>query len=513
MTTTAKRALLSVSDKTGLVPFARALADKGFALVSTGGTAKALREAGLEVADAGALTGYGEFLDGRVKTLHPAIHGGILARSDDATHAAQLAERDIAPFALVVVNLYPFRETVAAGAAADEVVEQIDIGGPAMVRAAAKNFGSLAILTDPEDYQLCLDAMDAEGRLPADLRRTLAAKAFAHTAAYDAAIAGWFQTTAGDHLPQALLVAASRVQRCRYGENPHQDAAVYRLDGGACGLVGARQVQGKELSYNNFADADAAWALVRDLEGTGLVIVKHANPCGAAVAASLEEAWHRALACDPTSAFGGIIAVNHPLDGSLAELVAQHFAEVVIAPEVDATARQRLAGKTALRVLEVPSESGGARRMLRSIDGGLLLQATDTKVPRAGDWQVVTERAPTEAEARDLVFAQTVAKHVRSNAIVFARDGATVGIGAGQMSRVDSVRIAARKAADGPGSRPCVCASDAFFPFPDGLEAAVGAGATAVIQPGGSRRDDEVIAAANRLGIAMVTTGVRHFRH
>lgn len=512
MTTTAKRALLSVSDKTGLVRFAQALAARGFALVSTGGTAKALREGGLAVEDAGTLTGYGEFLDGRVKTLHPKVHGGILAKQAEPRHTAELAARDIQPFGLVVVNLYPFRETVAAGAPADDIVEQIDIGGPAMVRAAAKNFTSLAVLTDPADYDCYLDAVDGDGGTPIELRRAMAAKAFAHTAAYDAAIAGWFQTTAGDDLPATLLVAASRAQRCRYGENPHQSAAVYRLDDAKPGLVGAEQIQGKELSYNNFADADAAWALVRDLAAPGVAIIKHANPCGAAEAGTMEEAWHRALACDPTSAFGGIIAFNRLLDAKLAEFVTEQFAEVVIAPDVSDGARERLAGKRALRVLKASLDASDGRA-LRSIAGGLLLQDLDRRTPRLGDWTVATDRAPTDAEAADLVFAQIIAKHVRSNAIVLARGRATVGIGAGQMSRVDSVRIAARKAAAGPGARPCVCGSDAFFPFPDGLEAAVNAGATAVIQPGGSRRDDDVIAAANRLGIAMVLTGVRHFRH
>ncbi len=512
MTKAVRRALLSVSDKTGLVAFGEALATRGFELVSTGGTAAALREAGLAVADVGALTGYGEFLDGRVKTLHPAIHGGILARQDDPLHLSEVETRDIAPFGLVVVNLYPFRETVAAGAAPDEVIEQIDIGGPAMVRSAAKNHGSLAIITDPADYETCLEAMDAEGGLPLDLRRELAAKAFAYTAAYDAAIASWFQGQAGDALPATLVLAAERAQRCRYGENPHQDAAVYRLNGASPGLVGARQLQGKELSYNNFADADAAWALVCDLDGPGVAIIKHANPCGVAVADRLDVAWQRALACDPVSAFGGIIAINRPLDADLAEVLAGHFAEVVLAPEVSEAARARLAAKTALRVIEAPLERG-AGLVVRSLAGGLLVQAADSRLPDPDGWRVVTERAPTAAEAADLVFAQTVTKHVRSNAIVLARDRATVGIGAGQMSRVDSVRIAARKAAEGPGAKPCVCGSDAFFPFADGLEAAVGAGATAVIQPGGSRRDDEVIAAADRLGVAMVFTDTRHFRH
>lgn len=506
------RALLSVSDKTGLVPFARALAARGFALVSTGGTARTLTDAGLEVAEVGALTGAGEFLDGRVKTLHPAVHGGLLAKSHDPGHRAELDARGIQPFDLLVVNLYPFRETVASGAGEEDVVENIDIGGPAMLRAAAKNHASLAVVCDPADYNHVLEMMDSAGELPPPLRRRLAAKAFAHTASYDAAIADWFQRTAGDDLPETLVVAAHRVQRCRYGENPHQDAAVYRTEGTGAGLVGATQLQGKELSYNNFADTDAAWALVRDVDEPALAIIKHANPCGAATADSIEHAWHRALACDPTSAFGGIVALNRPLTASLAEHLAQHFAEVIIAPEVEPDAARRLAARTALRVLTAPLAPAN-RRVLRSIEGGLLAQTVDTARPDAAAWQVVTERAPTEAEARDLVFAQTVAKHVKSNAIVLAREGATVGVGAGQMSRVDSVRIAARKANETAGARPCVCASDAFFPFADGLEAAAGAGATAVVQPGGSKRDAEVIAAADRLGVAMVFTDTRHFRH
>jgi len=506
------RALLSVSDKTGLVPFAQALAARGYALVSTGGTARALAAAGLEVEEVGALTGAGEFLDGRVKTLHPAIHAGLLAKTHDADHRAQLDARGIQPFDLLAVNLYPFRETVAAGAGEDDVVENIDIGGPAMLRAAAKNFASLAVVCDPADYTQVLDMMDSQGELPPVLRRQLAAKAFAHTAAYDAAVADWFQRNQGDDLPETLVVAAHRAQRCRYGENPHQDAAVYRTEGTGPGLVGATQLQGKELSYNNLADTDAAWALVRDFEAPALAIIKHANPCGAAVADTLEEAWHLALASDPTSAFGGIIAVNRPLTAGLAELVATHFAEVVIAPEVAPAALTRLGHKTALRVLTASLEPAN-RRVIRSIEGGLLVQAVDAAKPEPASWRVVTARAPTDAEAHDLVFAQTVAKHVKSNAIVLARKGATVGVGAGQMSRVDSVRIAVRKAAEGAGSKPCVCASDAFFPFADGLEAAANAGATAVIQPGGSKRDDEVIAAADRLGVAMVFTATRHFRH
>jgi len=514
MTARKPRALLSVSDKTGLVDFASALAERGFALVSTGGTAGLLAEAGLAVEEVGVLTGAGEFLDGRVKTLHPAVHAGLLAKADDPAHLAALEERGLARFDLLAVNLYPFREAVAAGAAPAEVVEQIDIGGPAMLRAAAKNHASVAVVCDPADYRTVLDAMDDDGRWPPALKRSLAAKVFAHTAAYDAAIAAWFQSESApsEEPPTTLVLTAERVQRCRYGENPHQSAAVYRVVGTKAGLVGARQVQGKELSYNNLADADAAWALVCDLDGAAVAIIKHANPCGAAVADGVETAWHRALACDPVSAFGGIVAVNRPVTAELAELVTQHFAEVLVAPDIKPAAAEQLAGRGALRVLFAPPCSAGGW-LVRSVDGGLLVQSADRERPDPARWRVVTERAPTPAEARDLAFAQTVAKHVKSNAIVLARERATVGVGAGQMSRVDAVRIAARKAAEGSGARPCVCASDAFFPFPDGLEAAAGAGATAVIQPGGSRRDDEVAAAADRLGVAMVVTGIRHFRH
>ncbi len=511
MVETARRALLSVSDKAGIADFGRALAERGFRLVSTGGTAKALRDAGLEVEDAGRLTGYGEFLDGRVKTLHPAIHGGILARQDDTAHMAELATRHIAPFGVIAVNLYPFRETVAAGADARTVVETIDIGGPAMVRAAAKNFASVAVVTDPGDYERVIPALDAGGP-DLDLRRELAAKAFAHTAAYDAAIAAWFQDQAGDVLPATLVLAGQRVDRCRYGENPHQEAAVYRLEGTAPGLVGAEVLQGKALSYNNLADADAAWALACDLERPAVVIVKHANPCGVALADDLATAYARAHACDPVSAFGGIVAVNRPLDRATAEAIARIFTEVVVAPAVLPEAREVLAAKRALRVLEV-ADAALPQRWVRTVAGGLLVQTADDRKAEAGGLEVVTERAPSEAELADLLFAQTVAKHVKSNAIVLARDGATVGIGAGQMSRVDAVKIAASKAAQGVGATPCVVASDAFFPFADGLEAAIAAGATAAIQPGGSKRDAEVITAANRAGVAMVLTGTRHFRH
>ncbi|TVQ36229.1 MAG: bifunctional phosphoribosylaminoimidazolecarboxamide formyltransferase/IMP cyclohydrolase PurH [Geminicoccaceae bacterium] len=512
MTEPHRRALISVSDKTGVVAFAQALVARGFRLVSTGGTGKALREAGLEVEDAGRLTGYGEFLDGRVKTLHPAIHGGILAKQDDPTHQSELAIRHITPFAVVAVNLYPFRETLAAGADAATVVENIDIGGPAMVRAAAKNFAHVAVVTDPADYERVATALDAPAGLDLRLRRELAAKAFAHTAAYDAAIAGWFQAQADDVLPATLVLAASRVERCRYGENPHQDAAIYRLEGTSPGLVGADVLQGKALSYNNLADADAAWGLVNDLAEPAVVIVKHANPCGVATAPGLADAYAQALAADPTSAFGGIVAVNRPLDAATAEAITRIFTEVVIAPAVPPEARAVLAGKTALRVLEV-GDAGLATRHVRTVAGGLLVQTADDRIAAAAGLQVVTERPPSAAELADLLFAQTVCKHVKSNAIVLARGGVTVGVGAGQMSRVEAVRIAASKAAEGLGAKPCVVASDAFFPFADGLELAIQAGATAAIQPGGSKRDTEVIEAANRAGLAMVFTATRHFRH
>jgi phosphoribosylaminoimidazolecarboxamide formyltransferase / IMP cyclohydrolase len=518
-----RRALLSVWDKTGLIPFARGLADAGIELISTGGTASALREAGLVVVDVAAVTGAPGILDGRVKTLHPAVHGGILARRDLDAHMATIAALGIPPIDLVAVNLYPFEATIAGGAGDDEAVEMIDIGGPAMIRAAAKNHAGVVVVTSPEDYEMVLAALEAGGEIPARLRRQLAAKAFARTAAYDAAIARWFAGELGEpreeRLPEQLTVTAIRRQRLRYGENPHQKAAFYVTDP-TRGIGAADQIQGKELSYNNLADADAALALVGEFSQPAVAIVKHANPCGVAIDEAIGKAYAKALACDPVSAYGGIVALNRPLDVATAKQITQLFTEVVIAPDAVADARAVLAAKPNLRLLLTGRMAASDDLMLRSVAGGILVQERDAAGADALELQVVTERAPTPAEIADLRFAFAVCKHVRSNAIVFARDGATVGIGAGQMSRLDSVAIAVRKAAEtaiaageAPATVGSVVASDAFFPFADGLEAALAAGATAVIQPGGSMRDAEVIAAANRAGAAMVFTGRRHFRH
>ena len=518
------RALISVSDKTGLIPFARALAARGVALVSTGGTARVLAEAGIAVADVASVTGFPEMLDGRVKTLHPAIHGGILARRDLRQHEAALAAHGIGHIDLVVVNLYPFAATVARGAPFDECVENIDIGGPALIRAAAKNHDFVTIVTEPADYETVLAEMAAhQGATTEALRRRLAAAAFAHTAAYDAAIASWFAREAGEVFPETLVLAAKRAQLMRYGENPHQQAALYLAGARGPSAASARQVQGKELSYNNLNDTDAAFALVAEFAEPAVAVIKHANPCGVAVAIDLASAYAKALACDPVSAFGGIVAVNRPLDGEAAEAMAKLFLEVLIAPSLSNEAAAILARKSALRVLVtdgMPDPRAGAMN-LRSLIGGYLLQTADTGHVAVCDLKIVTKRAPSDAELRDLLFAFTVAKHVKSNAIVYAKDGATVGIGAGQMSRVDAARIAAQKAEDAaraaglaePATRGSVAASDAFFPFADGLEVTIAAGSTAVIEPGGSIRDAEVIAAADRAGIAMVFTGMRHFRH
>ena len=519
-----RRALLSVSDKTGLVEFARELAALGIALVSTGGTARLLREAGLTVIDVAAVTGAPGILDGRVKTLHPAVHGGILARRDAPDHMATLEALGIAPIDLVVVNLYPFEATVAGGASDDDAIEMIDIGGPALLRAAAKNHASVTVVTDPADYGQVIAEIKATGGATSEtLRRTLAANAFARTAAYDAAIARWFSARLGEPLPARLTVTATRRELMRYGENPHQRAAFYVTDGTRPSVAAARQVQGKALSYNNLADADAAFELVSELSAPAVAIIKHANPCGVAVDQDLAAAHAKALACDPESAYGGIVAVNRPLDQAAAEQIATVFTEVVIAPDADEAARVVLATKQNLRLLLTGGmlEPGPDELMLRSVTGGLLVQERDTGRIAEHALKVVTVRAPTPAELADLHFAFAVCKHVKSNAIVFARHGATVGIGAGQMSRVDAVRIAVEKTArvskraEEVQSRivGSVVASDAFFPFPDGLDAALRAGATAAIQPGGSMRDAEVIAAADQAGAAMVFTGIRHFRH
>jgi phosphoribosylaminoimidazolecarboxamide formyltransferase/IMP cyclohydrolase len=516
------RALLSVSDKSGLAELGHALARNGVELVSTGGTAAALREAGLEVRDVSELTGFPEMMDGRVKTLHPKVHGGLLAVRDDAAHAAAMAEHGIGAIDLVVVNLYPFAETVTRGASRDEVIENIDIGGPSMVRSAAKNHASVAVVTDPTDY-----ALVAKGSTSLEERKRLAAKAYALTAQYDATIASWFAFADQQQLfPETVAIPVRLAQELRYGENPHQKAALYVPAGPATpGVAQASQVQGKELSYNNFNDADAALELVAEFKDgpPTVVIVKHANPCGVASADTLLDAYRAAFACDSVSAFGGIIACNRPLDGPTAEAIAEIFTEVVVAPGADEAARATFARKKNLRLL-LCREFADPRRpglLLKSITGGILLQSRDNGAIGRDELKVVTRRQPTEQELADCLFAWTVAKHVKSNAIVYAKDGATAGIGAGQMNRLESARIAAWKAKDAaekagwaePRTIGSAVASDAFFPFADGLMAAVEAGATAVIQPGGSIRDEEVIAAADDAGIAMLFTGVRHFRH
>ena len=515
-----RRALLSVSDKTGIVDLGRALAAQGVDLVSTGGTAKALRAAGLDVRDISDLTGFPEMMDGRVKTLHPIVHGGLLAVRDDPEHVAAMEAHGIGAIDLVVVNLYPFAATVAKGADRPEIIENIDIGGPSMIRSAAKNHAFVAIVTDPADYALVSD-----GSTTLDQRRRLAAKAYAATATYDGMIAQWFAfSDQGESFPDILPLTLKHGQALRYGENPHQSAAFYTATGPAARGIGqARQVQGKELSYNNFNDADAALDLVSEFAQAdpSVVIVKHANPCGVATAATLSEAYDAAFACDTVSAFGGIIALNRPLDAATARAITQIFTEVVIAPDADEEALAIFAAKKNLRLLLTGALSDAARPGLlaKSITGGWLLQTRDNGTP--GELKVVTQRAPTEQELADCRFAWTVAKHVKSNAIVYARDGSTAGIGAGQMNRLESARIAAWKAKDaadkaGWGAARTIgsaVASDAFFPFADGLLAAVEAGATAVIQPGGSIRDEEVVAAADAAGLAMVFTGMRHFRH
>jgi phosphoribosylaminoimidazolecarboxamide formyltransferase/IMP cyclohydrolase len=516
------RALISVSDKTGLVAFGQALAAKGIEILSTGGSAKALREAGVPVKEVSDHTGFPEIMDGRVKTLVPQIHGGILGRRDDATHMAQMQQHDIAPIDLVAVNLYPFEATVARGAAFDDCVENIDIGGPALIRAAAKNHDFVTVLTEPDQYAEVLAELDAQGGTSLTLRRRLAGEAYARTAAYDAAIAAWFAGQRQEAFPHRFAVSGTLRQTLRYGENPHQQAGFY-VTGTRSGVATARQVQGKELSYNNLNDTDAAFECVAEFDSPTVVIVKHANPCGIATADTLADAWEAALRCDPVSAFGGIIAVNRVLDGATAAKVASIFTEVIIAPDADEEAQRILAAKKNLRLLltgGVPDPAAPGMTF-RSLSGGFLAQTRDAGRIGAGDIKVVTQRAPTAAETADLLFAFRVCKHVKSNAIVYAKAGATVGIGAGQMSRVDSARIAAWKSEEaakaagltGRLTDGSVVASDAFFPFADGLEAAIEAGATAVIQPGGSIRDNDVIAAADKAGVAMVFTGMRHFRH
>ena len=522
-----RRALLSVSDKSGLVELGQALSGHGVELVSTGGTARALREAGLAVNDISDLTGFPEMMDGRVKTLHPKVHGGLLAVRDNPEHAAAMAEHAIGAIDLVVVNLYPFEATVMRGAERDEIIENIDIGGPSMVRSSAKNHAFVTIVTDPADYDTLLGEMAKGGATSLAFRKRMASKAFAATAAYDSMISQWFAFADQQQLfPQFLAVNGLAPVELRYGENPHQQAALYTPAGPhAPGIAQAEQVQGKELSYNNYNDADAALELCAEFRGgdPAVVIVKHANPCGVAQAGTLLEAWHAALACDSVSAFGGIVAVNRTLDGPTAEAICEIFTEVVVAPDADEAARAAFARKKNLRLLltgDLPDPRRGGLTV-KPITGGLLVQTRDNGAITEAELKVVTKRAPTDQELKDCLFAWTVARHVKSNAIVYARDGATAGIGAGQMNRRDSSRIAAMKAAEAakkygwPQSRAVgsAVASDAFFPFADGLLAAAEAGATAVIQPGGSIRDDEVIEAANKAGLAMIFTGMRHFRH
>ncbi len=516
-----RQALISVSDKTGLAELARGLADSGVAILSTGGTAKLLAASGVKVTEVAEYTGYPEMLDGRLKTLHPKVHGGLLARRDLPAHMAAIEGAGIAPIDLVVVNLYPFQQTIARpGCTFDEAVENIDIGGPTMIRAAAKNHAGVAVLTDPADYAGILDELRANGgALGAATRLALAKKAFAHTAAYDAGIANYLTALDGEAkpalFPGQLTVQWQKAQAMRYGENPHQEAAFYRdADPVAGSLARYAQIQGKELSYNNIADADAAWECVKTFERPACVIIKHANPCGVAEAETSLAAYSRAFKTDPTSAFGGIIAFNRPLDGATAAAVAKQFVEVVIAPEVDAQARAALAEKTNVRVLAVPPGAEVQRYDFKRVGGGLLVQTPDARNVGGGELKVVTKRRPTDEELRDLLFAWRVAKYVKSNAIVFCGDGMTLGVGAGQMSRVDSARIASIKAQNaGLSLAGSVVASDAFFPFRDGLDVVADAGAKAVIQPGGSMRDEEVIAAADERALAMVFTGVRHFRH
>ena len=518
------QALLSVSDKAGVVEFARELAALGVNLLSTGGTAKSLRDAGLPVTDVSDYTGFPEMLDGRVKTLHPKVHGGILARRDLPEHLAKLEEHAIPRIDLVVVNLYPFQATVAKpDCSLEDAIENIDIGGPTMVRAAAKNHGNevggVGIVTDPADYAAIVAELKANaGALSYKTRFDLARKAFTHTARYDAAISNWLTSLDADNKPAAfperLQLAFDKVDTMRYGENPHQSAAFYRESSAPAGAIAAyTQVQGKELSYNNIADSDAAWECVKAFDGVACVIVKHANPCGVAVAASPLEAYKKAFSTDPTSAFGGIIAFNTTVDRAAAEAVSAQFLEVLIAPAYTDEALELLKAKQNVRVLIVPL--GTVKQPdYKRVGGGLLVQSADFAPITAADLKVVTKRAPTDKELSDLLFAWRVAKYVKSNAIVYCKDGMTIGVGAGQMSRVDSARIAKIKAENAglviPG---CVVASDAFFPFRDGLDVLAQAGATAVIQPGGSMRDAEVIAAADEQGIAMVLTGFRHFRH
>ncbi len=538
---TITRALLSVSDKTGLVPFAQFLAAQGVEILSTGGTARALRDVGLTVKDVSGHTGFPEMMDGRVKTLHPKIHGGLLALRDHPEHQRAMKDHDIAPIDLVVINLYPFEQTVAKGASFDDSIENIDIGGPAMVRSSAKNHAYVTIITDPADYEVVMAEMKTgSGATTPETRRKLAAKAFARTAAYDSAISQWFANNPHPNLlperekeltspspsqgegrgeglfSDKLELSAALKQPLSYGENPHQQAAFYALPNPRFGLVTARQLQGKELSYNNINDTDAAWELVSEFDAPAVAIIKHANPCGVATGKDLREAYLRAYACDTTSAFGGIIAVNRELDAVAAEEMAKLFVEVIIAPKISKEASELLAKKTKLRVLETGGMPDPKAKdvVVKSVTGGLLVQTRDDTLFDEAALKTATRLAPTNEQLADLTMALTVAKHVKSNAIVLVKNGQTVGIGAGQMSRIDSTKIAVRKAGEaGLSTQGAALASEAFFPFADNVLLAAEAGISAIIQPGGSIRDSEVIEAADKAGIAMVFTGVRHFRH
>ncbi|HET9406231.1 MAG TPA: bifunctional phosphoribosylaminoimidazolecarboxamide formyltransferase/IMP cyclohydrolase [Candidatus Sulfotelmatobacter sp.] len=514
-----QRAILSVTDKTGLVDFARKLSDLGVELISTGGTAKLLRDSGIAVKDISELTGFPEMLDGRVKTLHPKVHGGILHRREDPKHVAAVAEHEILPIDMVVVNLYAFEKTAAKpNVAFEELIENIDIGGPSMIRSAAKNFHDVAVVTSPEDYEAIAAEMSKNGgALSRATKWQLAKKAFAMTAAYDSAIVSTLERvndadlklrSEAESFPTTLRLSFKKTLDLRYGENPHQKAAVYS-DGSGAGVANARQLQGKELSYNNIVDLQAAWDLAQEFEEPVCCIIKHTNPCGTATGKTLAEAYKRALECDPVSAFGGVIGVNRPIDAQAAEEMHKLFLEVIAAPAFDDAATARFASKKNLRLVEV--KAAPQPWVLKNISGGILLQDSDARSLQDSDLRVVTKRAPTPEETRALLFAWKVCKHVKSNAIVYAREGQTVGVGAGQMSRVDSAKIGAMKAQ--LPLKGTVAASDAFFPFPDGVEEIARAGATAVIQPGGSQRDPEVVEAADRLGLAMLFTGIRHFRH
>lgn len=519
-----RRALLSVSDKTGLIEFGTFLHKAGVELISTGGTAKTLQNEGLPVREVAELTEFPEMLDGRVKTLHPAVHGGILGIRGNAEHEAAMSGHSIAPIDLVVVNLYPFEKTIAGGADFDTSIENIDIGGPALIRAAAKNHAGVAVVVDPTDYRIVMDDMNANGNaVTGDVRRQLAARAFARTAVYDTAISTWFAGQLGEDFPRWQTFGGALKQKLRYGENPHQSAALYVTGEMRAGVASASQVQGKELSYNNINDTDAAYELVAEFDTPACAIIKHANPCGVAMGGDCLEAYTKALLCDPVSAFGGIIALNKPIDGPTAAKITELFTEVVIAPGADDDAKAAFAKKKNLRLLltdGLPSASSPGRAV-RNVAGGFLVQGRDNGHVEESKLKVVSKIQPTPGQLSDMIFAFTVCKHVKSNAIVYVKDGATVGIGAGQMSRVDSARIAyskAKEAANACGaSEPLtvgsVVASDAFFPFPDGLLVTAEAGAIAVVQPGGSIRDDEVIKAADEKGLAMVFTGMRHFRH